>query len=457
MSNHVSPYCSGQVSRRQFMQIGGLALGGLSLSDVIQARESAGTSGKKTSVIFLFLHGGASQLETYDLKPEAPTAYRSVFDPIATNVPGMDICEHFPLQAKLADKFSLIRSLNHDVNIHSDGGITVLTGKRPEVLDPTSQSKSEHPCLGAVTSKMLGSNSNFLPQYVSIPNQIYMVRPAYLGVKHGPFAAGDPANASYSPPHLSLPEKMSAQQFGERGSLLKRLDRFRRDLDLQENLQGTEEFRNVAMQMLTSPETARAFDIHQEEEQLRDKYGRNRWGQACLLARRLAEAGTAVTTIYFNTPKSGKGFTNWDDHILNAGQPGHFAGYMETRLPYMDQAVSALIEDIHERHLDQEIMVVAVGEFGRTPKLSHNSSGTGRNHWGDAYTALISGGGLKMGQVVGATNSRAEYPIEAPYGPQDMLAMIYRHLGINWEEYLVDHSGRPVPILSDGHLIKELI
>ncbi|MEZ6047679.1 MAG: DUF1501 domain-containing protein [Planctomycetaceae bacterium] len=307
--------CPGPVNRRQFMQIGGLALGGLSLPQILQAKEAAGNQRQRKSVIFLFQHGGASQLETYDLKPDAPSTYRSCFSPISTKVPGMDLCEHLPLHAEIADKFSLVRSLHHDVNIHSDGGITVMTGKRPEVLDPTSSSKSNHPCLGAVASHMLGTNENFMPPYVSIPDRIYMIRPAYLGVKHSPFAAGNPSADSYAPPHLTLPPGMTRAELQSRGELVKQLDLLRSDLDANQNLQGTDEFRELALQMLTSPETAKAFDLKEESDQTRDDYGRHTWGQSCLLARRLAEAGTAVTTIYLNTPMSGNQYTNWDDHF----------------------------------------------------------------------------------------------------------------------------------------------
>ncbi|MEO1983132.1 MAG: DUF1501 domain-containing protein, partial [Fuerstiella sp.] len=164
-----------------------------------------------------------------------------------------------------------------------------------------------------------------------------------------------------------------------------------------------------------------------------------------------------VTTVYINTPKSGQKFTNWDDHIMNAGRPGHFGDFMRVRLPYLDQALSALIEDIFQRDLDKRIMVVVMGEFGRTPRLSSNANGTGRNHWPQAYTALVSGGGLRMGQVVGATNSKAEYPTERPYTPKDLLATVYRHLGIDYRQTLIDYSGRPIHILGEGEPIRELI
>lgn len=448
--------CPGPVSRRAFLRVGSLALGGLTLPQMFQARAAAGNlSGPDTSVIMLYLHGGPSQLETYDLKPNAPSEYRSIFQPISTNVPGMDICELFPLQAKIADKFSIVRSLNHDVNIHSDGGIIVLTGKRPTKLDPASQSKSEHPEFGAIASKFRGLGQSGIPPYIALPNRPYMVRPNYLGNHHSPLELGDPAKKSYNPPKLSLTDA-GVEGLSSRRSLLKQLDKMRAQLDFSGSMQGTDDFRQLAFQMLTNSQAAKAFDINQEDDELRDRYGRNSWGQGCLLARRLAEAGTAVVSLMFNSPKSGPEFTNWDDHIGNAGRPGHFGKYMRVRLPYFDQCLSALIEDIYERNLDKKIMVVVVGEFGRTPRLSVNSGGVGRNHWPEAYSALFSGGGLKMGQVVGATNSKAEYPLERPYSPYDMLATVYRHLGIDYTQALTDFSGRPVHILSDASPIREL-
>lgn len=449
--------CGGPVGRRRFMQIGGLALGGLGSSALCAAREANGNQTADTSVILLYLHGGPSQLETYDLKPEAPSDYRSVFAPIPTNVPGMDICELFPRQARLADKFSLVRSLHHDVGIHSDGGIVVLTGKRPTKLDPTSQSKSEHPDLGSVTSRIRGMGPHAIPPYVAIPRQAYMTRPTYLGQHHKAFEVDDPSSENYRTPQIKLSAGRDGQALQDRRRLLTQLDRLRADQDINGALHGTDKFRDLAFQLLTSPQAAEAFDIAREPDRLRDRYGRHLWGQGCLLARRLAEAGSGVISLYINTPKSGPEFTNWDDHILNAGRPGHFAKYMRVRLPYMDQALAALIEDIFERGLQQKIMVVAVGEFGRTPRLSHNTSGTGRNHWPQAYTALVSGGGLQMGRVIGATNSKSEYPAEQPHSPQDLLATIYRHLGINPQHSFLDFAGRPIPILSDGAPIPGLI
>ncbi len=442
-------------TRRDFLRAGALALGGLSLTDVLAARAASSEPTRDTSVILIYLSGGPSHLETYDLKPDAPEAYRSVFKPIRTNVSGNDICELFPRQAKVADKFSLIRSLNHDVNIHSDGGIVVLTGKRPTVLDPLSQSKSEHPDFGSVASYVRGPHPDAMPSYVGVPSGTYMTRPTYVGHQHAAFAVGDPSAPYFRPPFLALGG--DTRRLDDRKQLLGDLDKLRRAIDASGKLATSDTHTQQAFSLLSSRKVAEAFDLSRESDKTRDRYGRHLWGQACLLARRLAAAGTAVVSVTFNTPKNGDAFTNWDDHILNANRPGHFAGYMKTRLPYMDEALSALIEDIFTRSLDKQILVVVVGEFGRTPRLSTNASGTGRDHWPQAYSALVSGGGLKMGQVIGSTNARGEFPSQKPYSPFDLLATVYRHLGIDRNRMLYDATSKPVAILPDGEPIAELV
>lgn len=448
-----------RVTRREWLQVGMLGIGGLTLGDVLAARAASARDHVDTAVILLYLIGGPSHLETYDLKPDAPVEYRSIFKPIATNVPGIDVCELFPLQARLADKFSLVRSLNHDVDIHNDGSITVLTGKRPTVLDPSSTSVSEHPDFGMVASRALGPHPRAVPRYVSIPGPLHMTRPGYLGVEHKPFTTSDPSANNFSPPHLRLTSGLDLRRLDERQALRLKFDRLRRDVDLAGSMAGLDKFHAQAMQMLSNPNIADAFDIARETPALRDRYGRNVWGQGCLLARRVAEAGTAVVSVVLNTPHVGPDFTNWDDHPDNAMRPGHFGRYMQTRLPYLDQAVSALIEDIYRRELDRRIMVVVMGEFGRTPRISYRTAtgSTGRNHWPQAYTALVSGGGMRTGQVIGATGGKGEYPIQRPLAPQDMLATIYHHLGVDYRRSLIDFAGRPVPILSDGSPIPELV
>jgi hypothetical protein len=416
-----------------------LGLGGVCLADVLAGRSAAGTPGTDTAVILLYLHGGPSHLETYDLKPDAPAEYRSIFRPIHTNVPGIDLCELFPLQARVADRFVLVRSLHHDVNIHSDGGIVVLTGKRPAVLDPSSQSKSEHPDFGSVASKLRPARKSAVPPYIAIPQQTYMTRPAYLGLAHAPTLVSDPAPSRGQSLPFTLGEGAGGPRLEDRRGLLRRLDQLRKQVDASRKTEAPDRFRELAFEMLTSRQVAEAFDLGKESDRLRDRYGRHLWGQACLLARRLATAGAAVIS------------------VLNAGRPGHFGGYLKVRLPYLDQALSALIEDIYARGLDRRILVVVMGEFGRTPRLSTNAHGTGRDHWPQAYTALLSGGGLRTGQVVGATNARGEYPKERPLTPQDLLATVYRHLGIDYRQALYDTAGRPVPILAEGEPILELL
>ncbi|MCC7418956.1 MAG: DUF1501 domain-containing protein [Planctomycetaceae bacterium] len=449
-------HCGGPVARRELLKLGALAVGGLSLPQILQAREASGNASADTSVILLYMHGGPSQLETYDLKPDAPSGYRSIYRPIPTVVPGMDVCEHLPLHAKLADKFSLVRSLNHDVGIHSDGGIVVLTGKRPSKLDPTSQSKSEHPDIGHIVSRVRGLNADAIPPYVAIPQKPYMTLPTYLGSHHAAFETGEPSNPNYAPPQMSVVAGRDPRWIDDRRTLLRHFDRLRADVDQNGTMGTGDRFRDLAFQMLTSTKVADAFDVRKEDPRVRERYGDNFFGQGCLLARRLAEAGAGIINVYINTPKSGLDFTNWDDHILNAGRPGHFGIYMTPRLAFYDQAVSALIEDIYARGIDRRVLVVAVGEFGRTPRISQNASGAGRDHWPQAYTALVAGGGLRCGQTVGATNSKSEYPTEKPYTPQDLLAVMYRHLRIDPHQPFNDFGGRPIAILQEGRPIPEL-
>jgi hypothetical protein len=283
-----------------------------------------------------------------------------------------------------------------------------------------------------------------------------MTRPAYLGLSHKGFHAGDPSAPGYSPPSLALAGGVTSDQFHDRRSLVASFDGLRREIDRNGLLEGSDQLRSAAVRMLTNAEMAKAFDLRKEDPRLRDRYGRHLWGQSCLLARRLAEAGAAVITIDALAPEPGKPiYFSWDDHA-NA-QPGwDLAKGMRWRAPFLDQALSALIEDIYDRGLDRRILVVALGEFGRTPRVSQNNGCLGRDHWPDAMCALVSGGGLRMGQVVGATNSRGEYPKERPLTPKDLLATVYHHLGIDPAHEFKDWSGRPVPILGEGQPIDEL-
>jgi hypothetical protein len=286
-----------------------------------------------------------------------------------------------------------------------------------------------------------------------------MTKPTYLGISEKAFETGDPSVENFSPPNLTLAAGMGNDRFADRRSLISQFDRFRSDLDQGGSMEAIDQFRASAFNILTSRAVADAFDLGTEEPTKRDRYGRHRWGQSCLLARRLAEAGVAVINVDATAPNDTTKHFSWDDH---AGA-FHLDYAQRERLPQMDQALTALVTDLYERGLNEKVMVLALGEFGRTPRLTHaptnfsNQIGLGRDHWPGAFSAFVSGGGLRMGQVVGETNSKSEYPLHDPVTPQDLMATVYRHLRIDPTQNLIDFSGRPVPILSGGKPIAQLI
>lgn len=452
--------CRGPLCRREFLRVGTLALGGITLPSLLASRAHAGLpAAPDTTVILFWMWGGPSQFETYDMKPDAPSEIRGPLKPISTTVPGMDICQYLPRQARRAERFSLIRSLHHEMSAHNDGSIEVLTGKKPVIPDPTSQARSEHPDFGMIASWHRGLRADGVPQYVGLQRAPFMTNPVYLGVSHRAFETGDPSLPDFTPGNLKLLTGIDNGRLDHRQSLVRQFDSFRADMDRQHAAGGVDRFRSAAFTMLTSHKVAAAFDISQEPAEVRERYGRHRWGQSCLLARRLAEAGTAVINIDATAPNDTTKNFSWDDH---AGA-FHLDYAQQERLPQMDQAVSALIDDLFERGLDRRVLLIACGEFGRTPRVTHapknfsDQIGLGRDHWPHAFSALISGGGLRMGEVVGETNSRGEYPIRDRVTPQDLLATVYRHLGIDHTRIIPDFSGRPVPVLAHGQPIAQLI
>lgn len=451
-------FCPGPMRRREFLRAGTLALGGLTLPELFAHRAAAGTQSAPTSVIMFWMWGGPSQLETWDMKPDAPVEYRGPLNPIPTNVPGIDICEYLPLQAQRAHRFSLIRSLHHEMSAHNDGSIEMLTGKTPNPPDVTSQAISQHPDFGMVASYFRTPHANGMPQYVGAQRAPFMTRPVYLGVAHKAFETGNPAAEKFAPQNLTLASGNENGRLDNRKDLLGQFDRLRCALDQRRSLEAVDEFRSAAFEILTSTQVAEAFNIAAETPETRDRYGRHRWGQSCLLARRLVESGVAVVNIDATAPNDTTKHFSWDDH---AGA-FHLDYAQRERLPQMDQGLCALIDDLFDRGLDRNVMVIAMGEFGRTPRVTYaptnfsNQPGVGRDHWPNAMTAWVSGGGLKMGQVVGATNSKSEYPQHDPVTPQDLLATVYRHLGIDWTQSFTDFAGRPVPILPFGKPIAQL-
>ncbi|HUG68768.1 MAG TPA: DUF1501 domain-containing protein [Pirellulaceae bacterium] len=462
--------CRGPVTRRSFLQAGALGVGGLSLADVMQARAEAGapTIEPDTSVIFIWLPGGPPHMETYDMKPDAPADYRGIFRPINTNVPGMDVCELLPLHAKIADKFTLIRSIAHEFADHGGGHKRFLTGRMP--LTPVGF-VNDAPAVGSIVAKMREGRNVGVPNYVSGANNgrhgvdVYSFGSAYLGNDTHPFAVpGDPSAKDFKVQNLALDASLS-DRLDNRAELLRGFDRFRKQVEDNDVVDAMDSFQRRAFELLTSDKARNAFDLSQEPDELRDRYGRHAWGQRALLARRLIEAGSSFVTMVMENPyQSGvpqlkNGVYNWDSHAVNC----HLFDDLKVRAPIYDQAVTALVEDVHNRGLDNKCLVIVTGEFGRTPRIS-NSIGTqtgvmqpGRDHWPQAMSMLVTGGGMKTGQVVGSTNWKGEHPQDRPLTPNDLWSTVYRHLGIDQEHSFPDHSGRPMPILPFGEPIEELL
>lgn len=468
MSNPTS--CPGPISRRSVLRAGTLGFSGLCLSDLfrLRAAQAAPAAPSDTAVIFIWLPGGPPHLDTYDLKPNALAEYRGPYRPIRTNVPGIEVCELLPLHAKCADRYTLIRSIAHEFADHGGGHKRFLTGRIPN--EPTGF-VNDAPCVGSIVAKMRERHRVGLPNYVAGMNRgrdgvdTYSFGAAYLGPSYTPFMVpGDPSQADWRVQNLDFPSHLS-DRLDDRVALLKHLDSYRRDADAAGSMGAIDEFQQQAVDLITSPAARNAFDLSQEPEALRDRYGRHAWGQRALLARRLVEAGVSFVTMVMENPyQSGveqikQGVYNWDSHAVNC----HIFDDLEVRLPIYDQAVTALVEDLYARGLDRRVMLVVTGEFGRTPRIENNVgtqtgvSQPGRDHWPNAMSMLVAGGGMRTGQVVGSTNSKGEHPHERPLTPNDLWATVYRHLGIDFEQSFPDHSGRPMPILPFGEPIKELL
>jgi uncharacterized protein (DUF1501 family) len=444
--------CPGTFNRRSFLRAGAAALGGLSLANLLRLEAQAGADRPRSSpksVIVLWLWGGASHMETFDLKPSAPSEYRGDFSPIRTNVPGLDICEHLPRLARLGDKFALLRSLHHQSPGHVNSTHTLLTGY-PGALVEGNGFKPDYPVIWSVANKMLGERAAGLPPFVTLPYLRYEGA-AYLGRQYESLKiAADPNAAGYAPPDIAL-AVADRPRFAERQDLLQRFDTVRRDLDQSGAMATMDGFNRRAADILTSGAARSAFDLSQEDARLRDRYGRHPVGQRCLLARRLVEAGTRIVSIDFPCVPGQKAFS-WDDHasVWNIFEE------MRIRLPMLDQVVSALIDDLHARGLADDTLLIVTGEMSHTPRLNYHNGQPGREHWAQSMSLLLSGGGLRMGQAIGATNSRGEEPRVRPATPLDFQATLYRWFGIPLDTQFTNHAGRPISILPEGRPIEEL-
>ncbi len=451
----VSPkYCDG-FSRRSFLQVGVAGMAAAGLPQILRAKEASAASGqakKDTAVILLWLDGGPGHMDMYDMKPEAPAEYRGLWTPIKTNVSGFDITELFPLQAKIADKFSVVRSLHHDTGDHFTGGHWMLTG-RGGVSGASNAGK--FPFFGSIATKALGPRQAGMPANVAIPYAMSIgIRPGYfggnyLGPQDNPFETeGDPNAEKFTVQNLSIANALTVERLDDRRNLLTRFDNLRREMDRSGKLEAADKFDRQAYEMVTGEKARQAFDLSAESPELRDRYGRNSWGQSTLLARRLVEAGSTFVTCHFG---------GWDHHWdLKAG--------MERYLPQIDQLVYGLFTDLTERGLYDKVCVVLCGEFSRTPRMNDGGNGgapmsmgtPGRDHWGNSMFCLLGGGGVKGGRLIGSTNRLGEVPQDDPRRPGDIHHTIYRVLGVDPHLSFLDHSGRPVPAIDHGEVIEGL-
>ncbi len=414
-----------------------------------------------TAVIFVWLPGGPPHLETYDMKPDAPAEIRGEFRPIRTVVPGIEVCELLPRHAAVADRFSLIRSIAHTYADHGGGHKRFLTGREP--FKPTD-TVNDFPAAGSVVAKLRERRAAGVPNYVSICDggregvDVFAFGAAYLGPAHTPFAVpGDPSSPDFKINNLALAPELTGR-LDDRVELLAGFDRLRRGLDRSGAMAAMDQFNQRAIELLTSDKARQAFDLSQEDPRVRDRYGRHAYGQRALLARRLVEAGSSFVTVVMENPAPGQPWPdgvlyNWDSHAVN----GHIFNDARFRLPRYDQAIAALVEDLYARGLDKKVMLVVTGEFGRTPRLENLNGRPGRDHWPNAMSVLVAGGGMHCGQVVGSTNAKGEHPQERPLAPEDLWATVYRHLGIDPEATFPDYNGRPLPILPRGEPIRELL
>jgi hypothetical protein len=447
--------------RRSFVKAGILGACGLSLPQLLRAEARAVSPvaslgrvpvapKRLNSVIILWMRGGPSHIDMWDPKPEAPAEYRGEFGVLPTNVPGILLCDLLPMCGQIMDKWSIVRSLYHNDAGHSTGDQICFTGY-PAGPNPD---ENIHPSCGSIVAKQLGHLTPHLPAYVMIPRMDPGTGSAYLGVAYRPFETGaDPANPGpFTVPNFALPAGLTVERLGERRSLLRGFDHLRRDVDNSGQLEAVDRHHQRAWEILTSAAARDAFDLDKEDPRTRDRYGfmpafdpkaSNRcgapaWSQRILLARRLVEAGVRLVTVDLRW---------WDTHVKG------FESLKLGFLPRFDQAYSALIEDLDQRGLLESTLVIAWGEFGRTPRVNNDA---GRDHYPNVFSAALAGGPVRGGRIVGESDAKGAFPKTNPKTPQDVLATLYEHLGIDTEQQYQSASGRPISVLPAGKAIEEL-
>ena len=427
VSSRRHPDCDGR-SRRDFLKIGALGSTGVLLPDLLRARAANSGGTRNTSVVWLWLGGGPTHVETFDPKMSAPSEYRSVTGSLNTNVPGIDLGGNFTQMAKVADKMAFVRSFAHRNSGHGGGTHWVMTGYDFAAAD--NGAPANKPGLGAIVSRYRGANnpSTGLPTYVR-SGGILGDGPTWLGAPYAPFDVQGRARQN-----MTL--QVQAERLDDRKTLLKEFDNVDRTLDRTGLMAGMDSFEQQAFDLITS-KAKDVFDPKKEDPRTRDKYGSG-LGEQMMMARRLCEAGVGFVTIHFG---------GWDMH-------GAIKEGMSRLGPQVDKAVAAFVEDCADRGMDQDVLLVITGEFGRTPRINGSA---GRDHWAPLSTLALAGGGLKMGQVVGESNSKVEVPKTSPIGPQDLMATVFHTLGLPQDLQYKDPTGRPTPMIIGGKPIAELV
>jgi len=417
--------------RRSFIKVGSLSLFGyLSFGDALALMAAAPAQSapkRQVSVIHLWLSGGISQIDSFDPKPDADVKYRSQFKPIATNVDGIQICEHLPMLAKMADKYCVIRSMTHKIADHAQAMTYIMTGREPL---PTIQV----PAIASVISKELGS-PNELPSAISIPTTTGPWEHAgFLGPRNNPFSAGNPNAEKYKVQDMELPMGVEWARMDRRRSLLNLVDDNFRRIDRSGISESMDAYYKTATDLMKSEPAKKAFKIEEEPEKLRDRYGRTGFGQGCLLARRLVESGVRFVTVT-------RGLTMWDHHA------SIFSLLKDDYLPDLDRSFSALLEDLGQRGLLESTLIIMTGEFGRTPEINAMA---GRDHWPSVFSAVVAGAGVRGGQVWGSSDERAGFVKDNPVQIPDLLASVYKKLGIDYQKEYVSNIGRPIKLAANG-------
>jgi hypothetical protein len=444
-------------SRRDLLRVGGAGLLGLSLPGLLRAEQGGRRKAKARAVIFLHQYGGPSHHDTVDMKPSAPAQVRGDYKPIASSLPGLTVCEHLPRLARVMHKCTLVRSLTHTMKNHNSAGYYSLTGHVPPTDDQRLRDSIDlFPAYGSVVDRLAPAKAG-MPTFVAYPHVIRdgSITPgqhaSFLGKSHDPLFIGlDPNSPDFQLPELSLPVNLSLQRVQNRREVLRLIDRQAELLDFSATARGIDAHYDKALSMLTSPQVRKAFDLSAEPEKVRDRYGRTTYGQGCLLARRLVEAGARFVNVYF-AQFIGGCTGGWDTHGFN-GKPMYpiLKNYL---LPMTDQTLPTLLDDLDERGLLDETLVVWVGEFGRTPRINKEA---GRDHWPQCYPAILAGGGVKRGAVFGASDKNGAYPANDPVRPDDLAATMFHLLGIDPHTEVYDTLNRPLAIAA-GDVIQGVL